>query len=535
MGALIWIVFLVVAGHSKADTIVRQTRLGMVKGIIVEAYGRLVEVYKGIPFAEPPLGNLRFKEPLPRSPWEGTYDTTTRTRVCHQVLRTNFFNNAENFTEDCLHLGIWTPSEAANSPVLVWIHGGGFAYGSGFREASDGLVLAATRGLVLVAISYRLGILGFLNANSPHAPGNQGLLDQHLALQWVQDNIRFFGGDPESVTIIGHSAGAMSVHAHILSPMSRGLFKRAVMLSGSHNNIDFMESVHESTIKGNDVAKLLGCSKYDRDLVSHPDEVLECLRSKTADELALAVTEVTAPKPFSFFPTFHDQFLPRVPAVAMDRGFFQDIDVLVGVTSDECAVLVIFPPGSVLFRESMDGIDENTLERALLEKVSAWTRFDIQVITEEYLSKVPAGNKLALAKAYLNSVSDRLFNCPVQFFAEKHAARGNAVYSFIHSHRSKKDGFPSWMGVPHHEMTPYLFSQPWKVKEDFTEEDRTVSDNFVTMIESFVRNGKPLLPNGHAWPKFTKETPISIVFDYNNFTSVRGYRSDECEIWRKVL
>ncbi|KAG0430049.1 hypothetical protein HPB47_023046 [Ixodes persulcatus] len=290
--ALIWIVFLAMARHSQADSIVRQTRLGLVKGILVEAYGGLVEVYKGIPFAEPPLGNLRFKEPVPRSPWEGTYDTTTGTSVCHQVLRKLFFNSAENFTEDCLHLGIWTPSEATNSPVLVWIHGGGFAYGSGFRESSDGLVLAATRGLVFVTINYRLGILGFLNANSPHAPGNQGLLDQHLALQWVRDNIRFFGGDPESVTIIGNSAGAMSVHAHILSPMSRGLFKRAVLLSGSHNNIDFMESVHESTIKGNDVAKLLGCSQYDRDLVSHPDEVLECLRSKTADELALAPWKV---------------------------------------------------------------------------------------------------------------------------------------------------------------------------------------------------------------------------------------------------
>ncbi|CAN8030655.1 unnamed protein product, partial [Ixodes persulcatus] len=217
------------------------------------------------------------------------------------------------------------------------IHGGGFAYGSGSLGNYNGLLLAASTGMVVISMNYRLGILGFLNANSSDAPGNQGLLDQHLALKWVQANIHVFRGDPARVTIAGDSAGSMSVHGHILSPLSKGLFKRALMLSGSHNNIDFIDSTHGSVVKGDNVAKLLGCSRHDKYLITHTDDVLRCLRSTTAEERVIATSEIFDPKRFTFFPTFNDRFLPKVPTAALERGFFQNIDVMVGVTSDECA------------------------------------------------------------------------------------------------------------------------------------------------------------------------------------------------------
>ncbi|CAN7951874.1 unnamed protein product, partial [Ixodes pacificus] len=445
----VWILLLIGAASGQATNVVRETKLGKVRGNLVRVDSTDVEEYRGIPFAEPPVGDLRFKEPVPKTPWEGTWNATIGETTCHQVLHPNIFNNPAVLTEDCLHLNVWAPANAAKSPVFVWIHGGGFAYGSASLDGYNGRLLAALTGVVVLAMNYRMGILGFLNANSPDAPGNQGLLDQHLALKWVQANIEVFGGDPARVTIVGNSAGSMSVHAHILSPLSKGLFRRAVMLSGSHNNLDFIDSTHGSVVKGDNVAKLLGCSRHNKDLITHPDDVLRCLRSKTAEELALATSEIFDSKEFTFFPTFNDRFLPKAPTAALERGFFQNIDVMVGVTSDECASVIIIPSGSVILRESFHDIKYEQLERALQDVVFTWAHSDLPDLMKHYLVNVSAGEKQKLTKAYLDYLSDRIFNCPAQFFSEKHAARENAVYSFVFAHRSRKDGYPSWMGAPH--------------------------------------------------------------------------------------
>ncbi|KAG0430051.1 hypothetical protein HPB47_023048 [Ixodes persulcatus] len=393
----VWIALVFTAAYCQSDHVERKTKLGKLRGNRLKILGNVIEEYVGIPYAEPPIGELRFKEPVPRSPWKGTYDATIGGSACPQQ---HILENAKKpltYTEDCLHLNVWMPQNAQKSHVLVWIHGGGFNFGTASYEIYTGSVLAAKTGFVVVSINYRIGMLGFLNANSPDAPGNQGLLDQTLALKWVQDNIKAFGGDPSMVTIFGESAGGMSAHSHVLSPMSKGLFKRAVMMSGSmytmdffevlaaktgfvvvsinyrigmlgflnanspdapgnqglldqnlalkwvrdnieafggepsmvtifgesaggmsvHSHvlspmskglfnralmmsgsmytIDFFESTHESIIKGNKVAQLVGCADANKDLVSHPEEALECLRSKKADELVLATTEVSDP------------------------------------------------------------------------------------------------------------------------------------------------------------------------------------------------------------------------------------------------
>ncbi|CAN7936945.1 unnamed protein product [Ixodes hexagonus] len=486
------LLLIVASACGQASTVVRETKLGKVRGNLVEAFDTMVEEYKSIPFAEPPIGHLRFKEPVPKAPWRGTWNGTVRGSICHQISHPSNLGSSEEFTEDCLHLNIWAPSKATRSPVLAWIHGGGFALGSASAEDTDARMLAAMTGFVVVSINYRLGMLGFLNANSPDAPGNQGLLDQHLALKWVQDNIDVFGGDPGRVTLMGHSAGSMSTHAHLLSPMSRGLFRRAIMLSGSATSVDFLDTVHESVIKGNGVATLLGCSRKNRDLVSHPEEVLECLRSKTAEELALATSEVVAPKEFTFFPTFHDQFLPKVPTVAMNHGFFQKVDVLVGLTSDEGAFMLLMPEFRAL-GASVPDIDYEAMEMKLRDVIASWEKSDVPNTLQEYLVNVPDGDKKELRKAYIDYMSDRVFNCPVQLFAEKYAARGNAVYSLVFTHRSERDGFPAWMGAPHPSMIQYVFALPFGDTEDYTEEDRIVSENVIKMLASFARDGYAIL------------------------------------------
>ncbi|XP_040066704.2 acetylcholinesterase [Ixodes scapularis] len=535
MARAVWIALLVTSAYCEADTVERQTRLGKLRGNRLKVMGNVIEEYVGIPYAEPPIGDLRFKEPVPRSPWKGTYDATIGGSACPQ--KPTFLNAKKPVicTEDCLHLNVWMSQNAQKSHVLVWIHGGGFTFGSGLYDNYTGSALAAKTGFVIVSMNYRLGILGFLNANFPDAPGNQGLLDQNLALRWVQDNIESFGGDPATVTIFGASAGSMSVHSHILSPMSKGLFKRAMLISGSMYNMDFFESAHESIIRGNEVAQLVGCAEPDIDLVSNPDKVLQCLRSKKADELVLASSEVSDPVLFTFLPTYHDKFLPKVPKVAIDRGFFQDVEILTGVATDEAAMSVLFPQTPELLKESLEDLTLDNFDNAIRRSVLAWIKSGISSLLQEYKDNVPPGDKEGLRRAYIDYVSDRAFKCPVQFLAEKHSARGSPVYSYIFAHRSKKDGLPTWMGAPHYSDVLFYMAQPFNDDQSYNEEDRKISGDMVTMLASFAETGVPKLPGVDTWPKYTKDSPVSTLLAPDNFTEVRAYRNDLCELWRKVF
>ncbi|GHC90110.1 carboxylesterase/lipase family protein [Novosphingobium pokkalii] len=199
-----------------------------------------VVAWLGVPFAAPPLRDLRWKPPQPVVPWQGTLHADRFAPECLQPLRgslqNHYFGN-EATSEDCLYLNIWAPAKAAKAPVVVWIYGGGFNIGSASMANYSGEPLAR-EGVVRVNIAYRVGALGFLahpalSAESGHGSGNYGLMDQIAALQWVKRNIARFGGDPDNVTIVGQSAGAMSVALLQLSPMARGLFARAVAMSGS--------------------------------------------------------------------------------------------------------------------------------------------------------------------------------------------------------------------------------------------------------------------------------------------------------------
>jgi para-nitrobenzyl esterase len=211
---------------------------GRVRGrIVTPASGA---AFKGIPYAAPPVGNLRWHEPVAVAPWEGIRDAGTIGPPCSQNAQGWNDAAAAASKEDCLYLNVWTPEWPARTklPVMVWIHGGGNTGGSATNIGSDGSVLAS-HGIVVVTIHYRLNAFGFLahpelTAESPqHASGNYGLLDQIAALRWVHDNIAKFGGDPDRVTIGGQSAGAQDLGLLMTSPLAKGLFQRAIAESGT--------------------------------------------------------------------------------------------------------------------------------------------------------------------------------------------------------------------------------------------------------------------------------------------------------------
>lgn len=214
------------------------TASGLVEGT-VSADGS-VGIFKGIPFAAPPVGELRWKAPQPVAPWEGVRKTTEFGARCMQAqLFKDMVFRDPGSSENCLYLNVWTPAANAKTalPVMVWIYGGGFQAGAASEPRQDGENLAK-KGVVVVSMNYRLGLFGFFShpeltkESGRNASGNYGLLDQAAAVQWVRDNIAAFGGDPSNVTIFGESAGSMSVNAQVATPLTKGLFKQAIGESG---------------------------------------------------------------------------------------------------------------------------------------------------------------------------------------------------------------------------------------------------------------------------------------------------------------
>ncbi|KAL1418010.1 hypothetical protein MTO96_005996 [Rhipicephalus appendiculatus] len=359
--------------------VTRNTTLGLVKGNRLEVLGRTVEEYVGIPYAKPPTGGLRFTPPQPAEPWNGTLDTRSKRTACPQVFTLPLaFANIEH-TEDCLHLNVWTPQNETEkgAPVLAWIHGGGFMQGSSGQSMYNGAVLAASNGLVIVGLNYRLGILGFLDANTTQAPGNVGLMDQNMALKWIRDNIGRFGGDPSKVTIFGESSGGMSAHAHVISPTSRGLFQRACLMSGTLQGQGFYHTVNDSMSKGNAIAVHVGCTDNQTNIFTDPDTVVACLRSKNPFQLARLANTLFKPKIFPFLPTFPNNFFPVEPRRAVSQGSFNAADLLVGVTSDEGAIALMFPiSNDIVPREFHGGLTGTLFESSVRERVFAWLKAD---------------------------------------------------------------------------------------------------------------------------------------------------------------
>ncbi|XP_044515655.1 liver carboxylesterase 1-like, partial [Gracilinanus agilis] len=280
-----FIVFTTQESESSAPVV--DTEYGKVQGkqVILQQFDKTVNVFLGVPFAKAPLGPLRFAPPQPPEPWDYVKNTTTYPPVCAQVqiggeIIAKLFRNNLGLknSEDCLYLNIYTSADLTTKtklPVMVWIHGGALLVG----EASTltGMYLSALENVVVVAIQYRLGIFGFFSTGDEHARGNWGYLDQVAALHWVQKNIGYFGGDSNSVTIFGVSAGGISVSALVLSPLTTNLFHRAISQSG----VAITESLFSSNIKpiAEKIAGLAGCKTTTSASIVH------CMRQKTEEEI----------------------------------------------------------------------------------------------------------------------------------------------------------------------------------------------------------------------------------------------------------
>ena len=266
------------------NTVQVKVEQGILRGEVMNS----CTVFKGVPYAKPPVGDLRFKAPQPAEAWAGVRDATTFGNCCPQIPSEGFyekeFHSHPDYPfpmqdEDCLYLNVWAPEKKSSHgyPVALWIHGGGFDHGYGSEMEFDGTAMA-NRDVVLVTINYRVGIFGFLaleelrRENYNASVGNYGILDQLAALRWVRKNIDAFGGNPDNITVFGQSAGAMSVQTLISSPLSRGMISGAIIQSGGgYKGIKATKTVEEAFEVGRTVQELLGV-QYARELRNMPAE-----------------------------------------------------------------------------------------------------------------------------------------------------------------------------------------------------------------------------------------------------------------------
>ncbi|HTJ80714.1 MAG TPA: carboxylesterase family protein [Polyangiaceae bacterium] len=489
-----------------------ETDHGPVTGSLVGS----TRVFLGIPFAAPPVGDLRWKPPVPAAAWSDALLATTRGPECPQLdpLSGKYVAIAD---EDCLTLDVWTPSKTAGSPlpVLVWIHGGGYVLGSGGEGTYDGQRLSEATGAIVVTMNYRLGPLGFLSLpeldgeDAAHpASGGYGLEDQRAALAWVKANAAAFGGDPTRMTAFGESAGGASVCQHLVSKKSRGLFERAIIESGP---CDLVATKTDAQAQGAALTTALGCDGAD---------ALACLRGKTAEEVLGALplsADFSGGDGATWRPVLDGWNLDDVPTTLLDAGDFEVMPTILGTNTDEASLFFVL------------GATEIPDEPTLVSFADAFFPGQGQAIVDHY----PSADYATPTDAAKAMSTDGGFVCPTRHMARALAKGGSAtfLYHFAFDPGSTLLGD---LGVYHSSEIRYVFGNPSQL-QPMPLADAELSMN-ADMQGYWARLGAAGDPNGEGavpWPAYG-DADEDLVLD-QPVTTESGHRKAECDFWDGLL
>ncbi|XP_078689312.1 carboxylesterase 5A-like [Branchiostoma floridae x Branchiostoma belcheri] len=539
---------------SAADAPTVTTKTGPLRGTVTFATDlpdTPVYSFLGVPYATPPEGELRFQAPRPAQSWTDERDATQYGPHCAQdidLLFSKFYpvRPPHNTTsEDCLYLNVFTTAlgtKETGLPVLVWFHGGGLSFGTG--ALYPGTALSAHQDLVVVTVNYRLGAFGFLSTGDEHAPGNYGLLDQVEALKWVRDNIQSFGGDPESVTIAGQFGGGVSVSYHLLSPVSSGLFRRAISHSGVATTFPHAEYVkpHNEFVSQ---AKAVECKRHAK----KTEHILECLRSKESDDFVTSRKgEILA----RCLPSTDGTFLTDSPRNLLKKREFTKVDYLLGVNSAEFGhVLPSLMSTEFGKGKSLKEVTTILIGYANILYGGAKRLAEMhEVLKKEYLSELSRDPR-EVEKVFTDLQSDTLFIAPTADMADRMAAAGANVYLYEFRHRLS---FHRWgtksSGAEHGDELPLLFGVPFMTFSDpnnsgnelsFTEEEAGLSLDMMAYWGNFVRTGDPSNPAGApeprdlpTWPAYTPDVTAYLKLDVTSSADV-GLRRRQVTLWNKIL
>jgi para-nitrobenzyl esterase len=508
------------SNSKSSDPLKVQTTPGALRGITLGE----VDEFLGVPYAAPPVGDLRFRPPQPVAPWEGELNARAQHDTCSQ---TSSNDSPEIVNEDCLYLNIYRPkgtSASARLPVLFHIHGGGNIQGRANNH--DGTQIALTNDMIVVMVEYRLNAFGFLalpsltSESSDHSSGNYALLDQQAALRWLHDNIAAFGGDPENVTISGQSAGGVSVCAHLASPTAAGLFHRAIIMSGSCVATPLADAEATGAI----LAAKLGCD----------DEATaaSCLRGKPAADVLQATADMGPMKP-----TAGGDVLPVTPGEAVASGAFNLVPVMMGTTHDEWRAF------------GFSVTDEASFQGLLTGFSSAGTSFtaaDIPDILEEY----PLGDPPQYTAGAAMTDSGQLWNiggCP-----QLRQARAFAAHTPTFFYEFNDAGIPPQRSLGTGESVPVLaglvpgayhagdlaYTVGFALMAPLSPGQQALSDEIVKYWGAFAAGGAPIVAGQAAWPAFDAQDQALMSYEVGGSRQLSGATFAEdhrCSFWDGLL
>ena len=466
---------------------------------------RDLNVFRGIPYAAPPTGPLRWRPPQAAASWTGVRPAQTFGPACLQPNRGDGLGGgvATRQSEDCLTLNVWAPANARNLPVMVWIHGGAHRIGSGSFAVYDGANLAR-HGVILVSINYRLGLLGWfahpaLTAEAgPNDPlGNYGLMDEIAALQWVRDNIAAFGGDPNNVTAFGESAGGADMLYLLANPHARGLFQRAIVESGGGLAQSQSLAVREQA--GLAAARNLGL----------PDTAtLADLRARPAGDW------VTAQGPLQgglgFGPFMDGRLVTEAPWRAFLAGRAADVPLMIGSNSNEASVLAAL------------GANMNAIQFAGDQLPAMRAAYGAPPLSDAELSRQAAG--------------DAVFVAPARFVAAATASGAPSfLYHFDYVPVVRRASTP---GAAHGSEIPFVFDS-WDqlpmAARFLQPADRRMAARMSACWTSFARDGRPTCPNAPAWPAYTAAADPTMVFGPETRVELGYRRAQQDFILRRMM
>jgi len=518
----------VAAGTARASGAIQQgTLITLASGQVQGHLNEDSREFLGIPYAAPPVGALRWRPPVPASPWVGVLDAASFSSPCAQLPS---LTGTPSEQEDCLYLNVWSPDPAPAEPlpVMVWIHGGSNLVGSTGDfvpfppyenvRLYDAHLLAAEQHLVVVTINYRLGVFGFfghaaLAGEDPGFPygGNQGLLDQRAALIWVQQNIAAFGGDPGNVTIFGESAGSFDVCAHVASPLSAGLFHRAISESGGCTAS--VATAAAAASHANGISEALGCS-------GALDE-LACLREVAVpDLLTAAEANPEDIKITNLGIAIDGGFLPASPRSIFDAGTFARVPYLLGANADE---------GTLFFLEETPVTTAAEYTAALEDRFGAELAPEIEAV-------YPSGSAGSPQATLVRLIGDAALVCSTHDVARRVAAAGSRTYVYNFA-RVIPQPFVSLLklGAFHGAEIPYVFGSVTPP----TAGDERLGTRMQEYWTSFAAKGRnPRAKKSARWPRFRPKHYDILGLDGLGYPTdvrkIKNFRRAECDFWSSV-
>ncbi|KAI0986164.1 hypothetical protein GJ496_002066 [Pomphorhynchus laevis] len=526
------------------------------------SFTRDLAVFRSIPYASPPVNELRFKAPMPFS-WKGLRNVSGPAKSCMQTIDRSFneFEGVDEWnvpswsviSEDCLYLSIWAPINCEKCAVLVWIYGGFFTSGSIEMPVYNGGALSAYQQIIVVSINYRLGAFGFLYDGTSNAPGNAGLLDQQMALKWVKDNINNFGGDSENICLAGESAGAMSIGFHLKNRKSRSYFTHAILQSGTHiMRQAFVERI-ESINKTRNLAKLLNCHQR----LSY---VTACLRHSSAMAILNATASIDC-DPFICIP-----FAPTkdtgnfISKTKMLRTLEERIPpVMVGVNLNEATYFLIYliensrlqagnKPLNLMVNHLKINVPQfHQLFNAATMKVKLTQNGDLSSILPELCIKLnlnyTRGNFNDHSLRVLDAcLSDLFLNCPTQSFAKQYYRESRlppVIYQYLFSRRQEINHWPKWLGTMHGDeinfmMGKFIVNNEANNVFRYNKVDRKVSTILITLWGDFIKHRNVSKHYDLIWPQYNDVNQEYLEINSNPIVR-RGLRYRECLLWNLIV